>query len=185
MDVETNQRLDWQPNSLLSQFKPVSDADFRYGMRHFASAVTIVAARDGTQRAGLTATAVCSVTAAPPRLVVFVNKNVLAAQVIINSGALSVNVLSCEQELIAKVFSGMIDNVRGVARFDYGHWYELVSGSPVLDKALVNFDCRVIRIYEESTHHVFLCEVLASRVCQDQDKNALVYFNGSFFCVPS
>lgn len=185
MHFETNQLLEWQPNSLLSRINPVSDADFRCGMRHFASAVTIVTARYGDQRAGLTATAVCSVTADPPRLVVFVNKNVVAARLIINSGALCVNVLSCEQELIAKAFSGMLDNAKGEARFDYGCWHELVSGAPVLDKALVNFDCRVMRVYEESTHYAFSCDVLASCVCQNQDKNALIYFNGSFFCIAS
>lgn len=182
MTPEINQRLDWQPNPRLAQLPTVSADDHRYGMRHFAVGVTIITARDGEQRAGLTATAVCSVTADPPRLVVFVNKNVLASEIILNSGALCVNVLAGEQESVAKAFAGMIQDVHGDARFQYGQWRELVSGAPTLDGALANFDCRVIKVFDESTHHAFLCEVLAT--CERNDGEALIYLNGGFRRIP-
>ena len=137
---------------------------------------------DGEQRAGLTATAVCSVTADPPRLVVFVNKNVVASQVILNSGALCVNVLAGEQEDVAKAFAGMVEGVHGDARFDYGQWRELSTGAPTLDDTLANFDCRVIKVFDESTHHAFLCEVLATR--ERNDGEALIYLNGGFRRIP-
>ena len=106
MSQEINQKLDWTPNSELAALPLVTADDHRYGMRHFAVGVTIITAKDGDKRAGLTATAVCSVTADPPRLVVFVNKNVQASEVILSSGALCVNVLAGEQEEVAKVFAG-------------------------------------------------------------------------------
>jgi flavin reductase (NADH)/flavin reductase len=162
MSQDINQLLDWKPNAKLAAMPTVSAEDHRYGMRHFAVGVTIITAKDGDTRAGLTATAVCSVTADPPRLVVFVNKNVVASDVILNSGALCVNVLAGEQEEVAKAFAGMIKEVHGDDRFKYGGWRELVTGAPSLDGSLANFDCRVIKVFDESTHHAFLCEVLST-----------------------
>jgi flavin reductase (NADH)/flavin reductase len=182
MSKEINQLLDWAPNAKLAAMPTVSAEDHRYGMRHFAVGVSIITARDGDNRAGLTATAVCSVTADPPRLVVFVNKNVAASQVILNSGALCVNVLAGEQEEVAKAFAGMLEGVHGDARFAHGDWRELTTGAPTLDGSLANFDCRVIKVFDESTHHAFLCEVLATR--ERSDGEALIYLNGGFRRIP-
>lgn len=182
MSQEINQLLDWKPNARLAAMPTVSAEDHRYGMRHFAVGVTIITAKDGEIRAGLTATAVCSVTADPPRLVVFVNKNVVASDVILKSGALCVNVLDGAQEEVAKAFAGMIKEVHGDARFQYGGWRELVTGAPSLDGSLANFDCRVIKVFDESTHHAFLCEVLST--CERNDGEALIYLNGGFRRIP-
>ncbi len=179
---EINQRLDWQPNERLAALPTVSPEAHRYGMRHFAAGVCLITSRHGAQTAGLTATAVCSVTAHPPRLVVFVNKNVAASPVILDSGALCVNVLASDQEEIAKVFAGMVQGVHGEARFEHGRWVELASGAPVLDGALAGFDCRVIKVFDESTHHAFLCEVLDTR--ERSDGEALIYLNGAFRSLP-
>lgn len=177
MTKDINQRLDWTPNSHLASIPTVSADDHRYGMRNFAIGVSIITTQDRDERSGLTATAVCSVTADPPRLVVFVNKKVAASQSILNSGALCVNVLSSEQEHQAKVFAGMVEGVHGEARFEHGQWHTLTTGVPVLDGALTNFDCRVVKVFDESTHHAFLCEVLATT---EHGGEPLVYMNGAF-----
>ena len=178
MNAQINQRLDWTPNPGLAELPTVSPEDHRYGMRHFALGVTVITAAAGGRRAGLTATAVCSVTADPPRLVVFINKNVQASELILASGALSVNVLAAEQEDVARAFAGMVKDVHGEDRFGYGHWSALQTEAPSLDGALANFECRVIKVFDESTHHAFLCEVLATR--ERQDGAALIYLNGAF-----
>lgn len=178
MSQPINQLLDWIPNADLAGLPLVSGDDHRVGMRNLAAAVTIITARQGDTHLGLTATAVCSVTAEPPRLVVFVNKKVAACEAIMHSGALCVNVLSAEQEHEAKVFAGMVEGVYGEARFAHGQWHDLASGVPVLDGALANFDCRVVKVFDESTHHAFLCEVLATRGLKDGEP--LLYLNGAF-----
>ncbi len=156
----------------------VSPLEQRNGMRHLAAGVSIITAADSGRRAGLTATAVCSVTTDPPRLVVFVNKNVLASELIQNSAALAVNVLAGDQEDVARTFAGMVDGVHGEDRFQAGSWTTQITGAPILDNALSSFDCRVIKLFDESTHHAFLCEVLAVR--ERSDGQALVYLNGAF-----
>ncbi|MBS7349645.1 MAG: flavin reductase family protein [Comamonas sp.] len=182
MNQEVNQLLDWSANPELAALPPISAQAHCSGMRHFAVGVALITARHGQAQAGLTATAVCSVTAEPPRLVVFVNKNVVANQIIRDSGALCVNVLSGEQEEVAKVFAGMVKDVHGDARFGYGSWSQQVTGAPSLDNALSSFDCRVIKVFDESTHNAFLCEVLSLR--EREDGQALVYLNGAFHQVP-
>lgn len=182
MSAHINQRLDWSPNADLAAMPAVTSDIHRGGMRHFAVGVSIITSRDGDTCAGLTATAVSSVTADPPRLVVFVNKNVVASNVILNSGALCVNVLAGEQEEVARAFAGMIEGVHGDARFRFGRWSEMVTGAPTLDGTLVNFDCRVVKVFDESTHHAFLCEVLAGR--ERHGGEALIYLNGTFRRIP-
>lgn len=182
MNQEVNQLLDWSANPELAALPTISAQEHRNGMRHFAVGVALITARHGEAQAGLTATAVCSVTAEPPRLVVFVNKNVVANQIMQDSGALCVNVLAGDQEEVAKVFAGMVKDVHGDARFAHGSWSQQVTGAPSLDNALSSFDCRVIKVFDESTHNAFLCEVLSLR--EREDGQALVYLNGAFHQVP-
>ena len=76
----------------------------------------------------------------------------------------------------------MIDGVHGDTRFDYGNWSHLVTGAPILERSLASLDCRVIKVFDESTHHAFLCEVLST--CERNDGEALIYLNGAFRQVP-
>lgn len=178
MNTAINQRLDWDWNAELSTLPMVGADVQRAGMRHFASGVSIITARTAHGPVGLTATAVCSVTVEPPRMVVLVNKKVAASEAILESGALCINVLAEDQEHMARVFAGMVEGVFGPARFEHGQWSERVTGSPVLDGALANFDCRVVKVYDESTHNAFLCEVLASEAPAAGEP--LLYMNGAF-----
>ena len=171
----------WVPDAALATQPLVESAAHRGGMRNFAAGVTIITAAHGSERAGLTATAMVSVTADPPRLMVFVNKNVAAADIILRRGALGVNVLAGEQEEVAKAFAGMIPDVRGEARFNFGEWGTLMTGVPVLTGALTVFDTRVTKVTEESTHYACLCEVLATR---EISGTPLLYFNGAFHRLP-
>jgi flavin reductase (NADH)/flavin reductase len=176
--TEINQLINWRANQALAELDLVSSETHRFAMRHFAAGVSILTTGDGQERAGLTASAVVSVTADPPRLVAFVNKNVAAAELIMRHGNLCVNVLADDQEETGRAFAGMIKDIHGPARFGYGDWGELVSGAPALAGSLALFDTRVVKIFDESTHYACLCEVLATR--ERPSATPLLYFNGSF-----
>lgn len=182
MDIEINQLLDWKPNADHAATPTVTPDQHCGALRRLAGPVTIITTRDGDMPAGLTATAIASVTADPPRVVVFVNKKVGATPAILNSGILCVNILAADQEDVARVFAGMMKDVIGPARFGHGVWDELVTGAPALTDALANLDCRVVKVFDESTHHAFLCEVLSTR--ERSDGEALLYLNGGFRHVP-
>lgn len=160
----------------------VSTERFLAGMRQFAAGCTIIAACHGGARAGLTATAMCSVTADPPRLLVCVNQKVRAHALITAAEALSVNVLARSQEALAKRFAGMVDGVAGDDRFQGAEWVERVTGAPLLGDALAAFDCRVVETVAAGTHTVFLCQVVDVLINADQPAGSgpLVYFDGRF-----
>jgi flavin reductase len=50
------------------------------------------------------------------------------------------------------------------ARFEGATWHTMLTASPVLDGALVAFDCRIERIVEVGTHDIFICPVEAVEV---------------------
>ncbi|MFJ7882394.1 flavin reductase family protein [Pseudomonas sp. NPDC096917] len=157
----------------------VATADFCKGMRHLAGACVVIASGTDSERAGLTATAVCSITADPPRLLICVNRNVRAHELIKRAGAFSINVLAHDQEVIAKRFAGMVEGVAGEQRFAEGNWEPGISGVPLLEDALVSFECRLAEVIPASTHDMFIGEVIGVRGLQEQD-GALVYFNSKF-----
>ena len=156
----------------------VPPEQFRKGMRYLAGACSIIACGNDDERAGLTATAVMSVTADPPRLLVCVNKNVRAHELIGRHRALSVNVLSDAQEPLARRFAGMVPGVMGEARFEGGPWHAGATGVPVLADALASFECRVVEAISASTHDLFVCEVID--ITTQADCGPLVYFDGLF-----
>jgi len=83
----------------------VTDDEFRTVMRQVVSSVAIVTARSGKVRNGLTATAVCSVSAEPPAMLICVNRRATADGLIAESGAFAINVLTEDQHQIARLFS--------------------------------------------------------------------------------
>ena len=84
----------------------IDAAAFKKGMRHLAASVTLITTRHRQQRGGLTATAVCSVSAEPPQLLVCVNKTASAHDPIGHAGFFCVNILSPQHRKIAERFAG-------------------------------------------------------------------------------
>ena len=88
---------------------PVPAAEYIDAIAQHVSSVCVITTVHDGQRYGLTATAVSSVCAAPPRLLVCVNKSGLTHDKIVAAGRFAVNVLTEEQEQVAMVFAGMGD----------------------------------------------------------------------------
>lgn len=148
---------------------------FRSGMRRLASGVSIITTSGTDGPRGLTATAVCSVTAAPPTLLCCVNRNSWAHDAIHESRILAVNYLSAADQDLAARFS---DADTREARFAEGRWTHLTTGSPILETALASFDCRVVSIIDGASHSVFFAEIVDARI---GDATApLVYFDGGY-----
>lgn len=153
---------------------------FRQGMRRLAGACTIITSRDAQQGrggwVGMTATAVTSVTAEPPRLLVCINRSTFAHGVIARSRVLGVNVLGGDALDQAKCFAG---GVPPEERFARGDWQTTCAGAPLLGSALVGFDCRVGESIAASTHDIFICDVVDVHL-REQGCDPLIYFDGAF-----
>lgn len=157
------------------------DADqFREGMRRMAGAVSVIATGRVGRRAGLTATAVCSVCAEPPRLLVCVNTSASAHDLLEREGVLSVNVLRPSQLQVASAFAS--PRIKGEDRFACGAWSER-DGVPVLGDASVVFCCRIAQRIGSGTHTIFLCDVVDCLSADGEDTIAegnLLYFGGAY-----
>jgi flavin reductase (DIM6/NTAB) family NADH-FMN oxidoreductase RutF len=156
----------------------IDAAAFKKGMRHLAASVTLITTRYRGLRGGLTATAVCSVSAEPPQLLVCVNKTASAHDPIGEAGSFCVNILSPEHRKIAERFAGM-DGVEGDDRFrDMGEWSTLSTGAPVLKGCPVSFDCRLVTRVAAGTHTIYIGEIVD--LVLDASAPALLYCDGVF-----
>ena len=75
--------------------KSVHVDEFKNAMRYMAGAVTIVTTGDKEDRRGLTATAICSLSADPPRILACINRGGLTHEMIVKSRRLGINLLTC------------------------------------------------------------------------------------------
>jgi flavin reductase (DIM6/NTAB) family NADH-FMN oxidoreductase RutF len=140
--------------------QPVAADEFIAAMGRHVSSVCVITTTDGRERFGLTATAVSSVSANPPRLLVCVNASGLTHAKIVAAGILCVNVVGEDQDKVARSFAGMLG--RDFDRFSVGTWETLKTGAPVLAEAVAAFDCRVTEQVQQATHTIFVCEVVAT-----------------------
>jgi flavin reductase (DIM6/NTAB) family NADH-FMN oxidoreductase RutF len=155
----------------------MSADDYKKAMRHLAGGVAIIATEHDGRRAGLAATAVCSVSADPPTLLICINRGTSAHEPIRASGRFSVNLLAIGQDDLARRFSGEM-KISGEERFAVGQWETLVTGAPLLENALVGFDCQVTEVVSMSTHSVFFGVVVG--IASRSAAKPLIYANGTY-----
>ena len=149
----------------------VSAPEFVQAMGQHVASVCVITACHAGERFGLTATAVSSVCAAPPRLLVCINKSGVTHQKIIAAGRFGVNVLAESQERVGQAFAGMMG--RDFDRFSVGDWRQDTGSSPLLEGAAAAFDCLVAETSDQFSHTIFIGEVVA--VFAGIGRDALVY----------
>ncbi|MCJ2033205.1 flavin reductase [Methylobacterium sp. J-068] len=147
-------------------------------MARVASAVHLVTTDGPGGRAGFTASAVCSVSDAPPTLLVCVNRTTSAYAALRENDALCVSTLAAEQAAIAAAFGGRTPMA---ARFAAAAWTTLVTGAPALRDALTAFDCRIVARHPVGTHDVLYCEVVG--LAEPGAGHALVYADRGYHTV--
>lgn len=155
----------------------VSQDDFRMGMRQLAAAVNVITAGGVGARAGMTATAVMSLTAEPPQLGVAVNRTNASHAVISEEKGFVVNVLRRDQHEIASAFAGG-RGLKGEERFAHGDWRASEHGRPVLADCAASFECGLAQAVEFSTHTLFVGLVESVKVMPDEQP--LLFMNGTW-----
>ncbi|WP_330343252.1 flavin reductase family protein [Streptomyces sp. NBC_00557] len=154
--------------------------DFRVGMRRLAGGVCVISGSTKSgEPCGLTATAVCSLTADPPSLVACINKDTRLGAAVRTAPAFAVNVLSARQRPVAEAFAGLISGVWGEARFSYGEWREERPGVPLLADSPASFVCELDQVVDRSTHLLLIGLVVDVRLAP-QESNPLLYVDRQF-----
>ncbi len=157
-----------------SRAEDASAAGFRDVIRHLASGVTIITSSLAGEPVGLTATAVCSVSATPPSLLISVTAGSRTAQGIAEIGRFAVHLLSHRGRRYAEQFAS-----RG-SHFD-GVQFSRHAGSeiPVLSGVLGWFVCAVEQAIPAADHVIFIGRVLECELT-DRAPDPLLYFDRGY-----
>jgi flavin reductase (DIM6/NTAB) family NADH-FMN oxidoreductase RutF len=161
------------PGAALALETTIRD-QFRMAMRGVASTVFLVTTRSPAGDAGMTATAVCSLSLDPVSVLICVNRSTSFIKGIEASGRFALNVLSREDEGIAKAFGSA--NGRG-DRFSQGEWYEF-EGLPALRSSLSTIVCRVAGHMDFGSHRIYLGQV--SQVENRGGRPELIFCHGEY-----
>ncbi|AWW35840.1 flavin reductase family protein [Streptomyces cadmiisoli] len=145
---------------------------FRGAMSRFTTGVTIITTRTPDGPAGMTASAVASVSLDPLMLLVCVGNTLATRNAISDSGVFAVSVLSQGQEGHALRFASRCDDKFAGLGLRTDH------DLPVLEDAVAHFACDVTEEFAGGDHTIFVGQVVSCGYSVDADP--LVYFGGKF-----
>ena len=150
----------------------VDEIAFREAIAHFATGVTIVTTTHEGRPAGMTASAVCSLSLDPILLLVCVDNRLATHKAIDASRRFAVNVLGEGDEALARRFAQRTeDKFAGVPLIDG-------SDPPLLGQAIASFVCEVQERVPGGDHSIFVGRVLtcaATPGCRP-----LLYYRSAF-----
>jgi flavin reductase len=142
-------------------------ATFREAMSRVLAAVHIVTTDGPAGRAGITASAVASVSDDPPTMLFCINKSGRSAERFLANGCFCVNTLASSDQWLADHFAGR-SRMHPAERFTHGSWEAGATGAPALRSALAVFDCRVNEVITASTHSILIGAVIGARYAPGQ-----------------
>lgn len=126
---------------------------------------------DGSDE-GMTVSAFCSVSLEPPLVLICIEKNASAYEALTNAPQFVVNVLSAEQEQIARRFS-IVD----IDRFEGVGFSRSRNGIAVLDDVLAVIECKRVALHDAGDHTIIVGEVEAGRT---ENGTPLLYYRGGY-----
>jgi flavin reductase (DIM6/NTAB) family NADH-FMN oxidoreductase RutF/DNA-binding transcriptional LysR family regulator len=139
------------------QDQPNIRAQFIEGMSRAAFCVNVVTTDGPAGRAGVTISAMSSVSAdgSEPTVLVCIHHQSKTAAAILENRTFCVNVLRDDQSDIADCFGGRVDREDG-DKFACASWVEGGTRAPRLVNPVVAFDCRLLSDELVGTHYVFI-----------------------------
>jgi flavin reductase ActVB len=149
--------------------------DFREAMRRLAASVVLVTTWLDGQPWGLTVSACCSVSMAPPTLLVSLGQHTASAAAIRENGRFGVGILGEDQHHVARFGSRP-----GAPKF-VSEYCAPPSGcnAPVVADAVAHIDCALAQAIEVADHLVFVGEVSRVVLHPGADR-PLVFFARDF-----
>jgi len=153
----------------------ISDTTFKRAMRCLAATPTLITTSSEGRRFGMTATAVTAVSAAPPSLLVCVNRGASIFLPLLRAQSFCVNVLDADHQFLCGTFSG---KATGEERFGFGDWGNGPENLPYLKGAQANLFCSLEQHSSFATHEIFIGKIAETMF--SADVNSLVYLDGQF-----
>ncbi|NKC15690.1 MAG: hypothetical protein GKR94_26880 [Gammaproteobacteria bacterium] len=158
---------------------PVLRQQFLDGMGCAACTVNVVTTDGPGGRAGMTVSAMASVSAdgPAPTLLICVNHEASAYPALSVNGVFCVNILRDDQSFISDTFAGRT-HFDDHQRFGCAMWTRMTTGAPRVVDPLAAFDCRIVGDERVGTHHVFIGEV--QEIFVNHNGNPLIYANRAY-----
>jgi flavin reductase (DIM6/NTAB) family NADH-FMN oxidoreductase RutF len=130
-------------------------ARFRQLLGSFATGVAVVTARGPAgEPAGMTASAIASVSLEPPLLLVCISRSSDFHAVLARAVHFGLSVLADDQEVVSRRFADEVpDRFAGVA------WHPHATGVPLLAGAVAHIACTLRSTVPAGDHTIFLGEV--------------------------
>lgn len=161
----------------MTQLSPVDSAAFRDVMGRFATGVTVLTARDGSDVRAMTVGSLVSVSLDPLLVLVCIARELPLHAAVAIGEPWAVSVLAGDQELVSRTFA---TRTAGQAELDR---YDLTAGPqtglPQLAGALARLECVTTAVHPGGDHDIVLGRVLSLAVRDDSDR-PLIFFRGGY-----
>lgn len=150
-------------------------AAFAEAMSRLASGVTVVTCNRDGRPWGMTVTAVASVSADPPTVLVSLASTASSTDAVVATGRFGVSILEQSQQTVARYCS-----VPGAPKFlePFISPRETQSESPMVAGALAHLDCELVEQLEVADHTVFFGRVCNAR--STRSGRPLLYFDRDY-----
>lgn len=146
--------------------RAVTRPQFADTMARLASTVCVVSSGSGSECLGRTATAVFSLSANPPSIVVSIKAGSGLADTISKQDGFALAMLAQGQELVADAFAG---RVAAASRYLVGIWADWPSGRPRLLGAAAGLDCVLSASILVGDHRLFVGTIIATETAAYAD----------------
>ncbi|HRI02832.1 MAG TPA: flavin reductase family protein [Pyrinomonadaceae bacterium] len=151
----------------------VSADDFRNALSRFPSGVNVVTTKDADGRPhGITVSAFCSVSLAPPLVLICIEKSTVSHDAFADSEVFVVNMLRKSQQHLSEQFAAP-----AVDKFEDVDFRSGIDGVPVLKQALASIECRLRNAFDGGDHTIYVGEVETISVGEGEP---LVYHQGDY-----
>jgi len=160
------------PKTKIKGFAMCLVDDFRKAMGQFAGAVNAITTQENGQPVGLIATAVCSLSAEPPSVLVCVNRSASAHDVILRNRAFAVNLLHPSQCEVVEAFT----RLKGTDRFASHDW-SFDTGVPMLEGAVAAIHCELKEALDGFSHSIMIGVIKEIRL-RDADSEGCLLWKG-------
>ncbi|MGD9711673.1 MAG: flavin reductase family protein [Thermomicrobiales bacterium] len=132
--------------------------DFVDAMSKVASSVWIASTDGPAGRFGLTVSAVTSVSADPPTVLICINRRNPLEAAVRENRVYAISALRADQRRTAQSFAG---HPPDGSPYDFlsSTWTAAPSGAPRLSGAVAWFDCQVVASHQVGTHSIFIGRV--------------------------
>lgn len=148
--------------------------EFKASLGCRATGVSIVTARDGDRVHGMTVSDFVSVSLEPPLVMVSASETANTLEYILAGKCFALNILSEGQQELSNLFAS---EEKEEVRFEGLETDTAVTGSPLIQGAKVNLDCKLVATHVAGDHVLCIGQVEYVKI---RDVAPLVFYQGKY-----